>query len=948
MNRLARLLGGSCVRRSLRLESLEPRILLDAALPDFGWAVAVGADGGATASDIAVDASGDVHITGSFRGTVDFDPGPGTFDLSSADDADIFVAKLTSSGNLLWARAMGGPGADQANGVAVDGSGNVYTAGRFESTADFDPGPGSYGLAAAGTDVFVSKLDSSGNFGWASALAGWGGHDDEAYDIAVDASGNVYTTGKLTYVKYHWSDDPFGQPGPPREASDPGAFVAKHGPSGDLAWSIRPATVVMANSVATDASGNVYILDDATEDPAFGAPSESIAISKLDSSGNALWGATIGGDSSQAAGGIAVDDSGNLYVTGSFRGTIDFDPGPEMFELTGPSTEDSSDGFVLKLDTSGGFVWATAMASGGSPSSARGQGVAVDQWGGVYTTGWFSDTVDFDPGPGTFELTGTGLDDIFVSKLDPTGSFVWAGAMAGAGASDPGRGENVAVDPSGNVYATGYFAGTTDFDPGPGAFDLAAPVDSFFVLRLSPRPVTIAGTVWNDLDGDGSRDGGDTGIDGATVILFHDNGDGVFEPGGADAQLASRLTAGGGTYSFTDLMPGHYWVDVDAPLLAGFALASGAEPLLVRLDLGDQVSSADFGYHSIQVTLQAEDPDAGEAGPDAGTFRITRTGPTHSALTVHFAISGSATSGVDYQGVVTPVVIPAGQSSASALVQPIDDDLVEGEETVVLTLVDDPAYHVGAPDTATVTIAEDDALPIAIDDVQVTERNTGATADAVFTLTLAEDPLVPVQVTYSTAAGTATEGVDYQRTSGTITFTPGQALTRTISVSVAGDGDLEHRETFFVNLTIDLGAPMADSQAQGTILDDDGVFVDFGGGTKAQFTDADGDPVSVQLRGPGAGTLRLPAADGADAFDIVLNGTDAESSLTILTQGRGSETTLAGLLILASCGAVTASTTDLLGDVRVVGSLGRLTLDDVAGGHTITVGPTLHTKARLT
>jgi len=926
------------------MERLEPRVLLDAGVAfDLSWAVAVGADGSAIANDMAVDASGNVHITGSFRGTVDFDPGPGVFNLISAGNADIFVAKLASSGGLLWARAMGGPGSDQANGIAVDSSGNVYTAGRFEGVADFDPGLGSYGLTSAGGgDAFVSKLDSSGNFGWASAMAGWndpwGGSDDGAFDVAVDASGNVYTTGKITYTIYI-SPPPPG-PGqiarPGYHVADPGAFLAKYGPSGDLAWSIRPG---MSNSLATDTSGNLHI-----------AGSGGVAISKLDSSGNALWEATIDGDSSQAAGGIALDDSGNVYVTGSFRGTIDFDPGPGVFELTGPSTQDSSDGFVLKLDASGGFVWAVAMASGGSPSSARGEGVAVDRWGDVCTTGRFSDTVDFDPGPGTFELTSTGIEDIFVSKLDSTGSFLWAGAMAGAGASDTGHGENLAVDSSDNVYATGYFAGTTDFDPGPGTFNLAVPVDSFFALRLSPRPPAIAGAVWNDLDGDGSRDAGETGIDGATVTLFRDDGDSVFEPGGADVQLASRLTASGGTYSFTDLLPGQYWVDVDegAPLLAGFALTSGAESLLARLGRGGQVSSADFGYQSVQVTLQADDPDGGEAGRDTGTFRITRTGPTRSALTVHFAISGSATSGADYQGVVTPVVIPAGRSSASVVVQPIDDDQVEGEETVVLALVGDPAYHVGAPDTATVTIAEDDALPIAIDDLQVAEGNTGATTDAMFTLTLAEYPLVPVRVTYSTAAGTATEGVDYQRAGGTITFTPGQALTRTISVSVAGDDDLEHRETFFVNLTNDLGAPIADAQAQGTILDDDGILIHFGGKTAARYTDATGDEISVQLRGPGIGTVCLPAADGADAFDIVLDDTDAKSSLSIATGGRGTETTVGDILVNGSLNALDAKTTDLLGDLTVTGSLKKLQLDDVADGHTIRIGAAASAKAAVT
>ena len=148
---------------------------------------------------IAVDSSGNIYTTGFFRGTADFDPGVGVTNLTATGEIDAFVSKLDSTGALIWAKSFGGDDEIYSKSIAVDSSGNVYTAGYFIGTADFDPGPGTTNLITVSApsvynfDVFVSKLDSSGNFIWAKSFGG--SLLDYGNAIAVDSSGSVYTTG---------------------------------------------------------------------------------------------------------------------------------------------------------------------------------------------------------------------------------------------------------------------------------------------------------------------------------------------------------------------------------------------------------------------------------------------------------------------------------------------------------------------------------------------------------------------------------------------------------------------------------------------------------------------------------------------------------------------------------------------------------------------------------
>ena len=177
---------------------------------------------------------------------------------------------------------------------------------------------------------------------------------------------------------------------------------------------------------------------------------------------------------------VSVDSSGNVYSTGWFNGTADFDPGAGTFNLIN-SGQFGADIFISKLDSDGNFVWAKGM---GGTTSDVGYGISIDASGNVYTTGSFGGTADFDPGAGTFNLTSSGGSDIFINKLNNNGDFVWAKAMGDA--SDD-FGNAISVDSSGNIYTTGSFQGTVDFDPGDvGTSNLtSAGFEDIFISKLA-------------------------------------------------------------------------------------------------------------------------------------------------------------------------------------------------------------------------------------------------------------------------------------------------------------------------------------------------------------------------------------------------------------------------------------------------------------------------------
>lgn len=336
-------------------------------LGNFYWAKRIGGTGDNYVASFALDNAGNIYATGEFSGTVDFDPGPEIYNLTSSNFSNAYILKLDAHGNFNWAKQIGETNALQTHSITADGNGDVYLTGGYGGTIDMDPGASVYNLTSTGlSDIFILKLNASGQFLWAKSIGSSTGND---YGLAIttDELGNVHTTGYFDGM------------------------------------------------ADFDPSSNTYNL----------SASESVCfISKLNPSGSFIHAKKLG---TQISSGRAIytDGEGYTYSTGVFYGTGDFNPGEEIYNL---NSSGFSDVFVSKLDMDGGFVWAKRMGGG---QYDGGGAIVVDIEGNVYSSGYFASTADFDPGAGTHYLTSAGDNDAFISKLDPMGNFVWAIRLGG-------------------------------------------------------------------------------------------------------------------------------------------------------------------------------------------------------------------------------------------------------------------------------------------------------------------------------------------------------------------------------------------------------------------------------------------------------------------------------------------------------------------------------------
>lgn len=437
----------------------------------FDWATKTGSTGNDAVSAIDHDQSGNIIEAGYFSGTVDFDPGSGTSNLSSSGAYDIFVRKLDFNGNLLWAVKAGGTGNDVGWDVAVDSAGSVYVTGYFINSVDFDPGTGTSNQngGTAGSP-FVWKLNSTGSFAWVAALTG-GSTLNEGRGIAIDANGNPVVCG---IMRSSFDADPgSGTTTLNIASSGQRGFIIKLNGAGSLVWAknLEGANASRCWSVAIGNNNSILIggnfLGTVDFDPNSGVQNISsvnsmydIFVERLDASGNYVWVSDIGGTGDEDLWAITTDAAGNVYATGSYGGSVDFDPGAGTFTLN--STLSTWDIYVFKLNSNGNFGWA---AGAGSNNVDFGNAIDVDQNGYVYIAGSYKGLTDFDPGSGTQNLGVVGVEDAFIWCLTPSGTF-YAVSRIGSTGLDQFNGIDVSYFDC--VRGCGQFAAAADFDPGTG------------------------------------------------------------------------------------------------------------------------------------------------------------------------------------------------------------------------------------------------------------------------------------------------------------------------------------------------------------------------------------------------------------------------------------------------------------------------------------------------
>lgn len=370
------------------------------------WSRRFGGAGDEALGDIAVDSVGNVLVTGSFNGTVDFGDGP----LVSAGGKDGFLVKLDPAGATLWSKQIGGASGQEGVGVAAAAQGDIVLLGTFYGSIDL--GGGALSNVDSLTDIFLARLTAAGDHVWSKSFGGPDWH--VATDVAVDAAGGVVFGGNFQ-GDINLGGQTFSRA--PGGLTNADIFLAKLDGGGNHVWSRAflddhddPAFF----EIATDAGGAVVVAGGARGTLDFGAGPLVAAgntdafIVKLDAAGDAVWSQRFGGGSNQQFGGVAVDAAGNVVTTGFYWGsdTMDVGSGPL------PGGFQATSLIVAKWNAAGQLVWARPTVS---QYDTQGVGVAVDGQGAVFVTGDTEGGVNF----GDAQLPSLGADDVFLVRYTP-------------------------------------------------------------------------------------------------------------------------------------------------------------------------------------------------------------------------------------------------------------------------------------------------------------------------------------------------------------------------------------------------------------------------------------------------------------------------------------------------------------------------------------------------
>lgn len=443
------------------------------------------------------------------------------------------------------ALTFGSAGTDVVMDLAVTAADDQVSVGAFSGTVDFAPdavhADGADTRTAGGaSDAFFAKYADDGSLLWARSVQGSVGSTSVVRSVAVDGAGNSYLAGDFSGTI---AIGAFTL----ASGGDRDGFAAKVDANGNVVWATRwgAADKEYAYGVAVDAAGNLLATGTTSKYSDSGSLiTTNLQIRKFSPSGVAQWSKQIGKASggSEIANAVATDASGNVFVTGSFKGKVDFDPSPATKNVTGDA---NGSAYVLKLTSAGNFGWVSPFLGRTSASYSGGNDLAVDASGSIVVGGYYYGSVDFNPGNAistlpTFTFTGSGpfTSPGYLAKLNSSGAFVWAQKASGAGAVN-----NIAIDAAGAIYVTGDFYNSGDFDPGAGSNLLTSNGSSdVYVAKFSSTgayqwAVAVGGSGLDQAQGIAVDSDGDVHIAGS----FRDSVD--FNPDPLASDL--RTSAGG-------------------------------------------------------------------------------------------------------------------------------------------------------------------------------------------------------------------------------------------------------------------------------------------------------------------------------------------------------------------------------------------------------------------
>ncbi len=440
----------------------------------YSWSGSYGNFNPEEANDMCIDSDGNSYVAGAFWGTVDFDPSPVTFNLTSSGGTDIYVAKFDPSGNLVWAKTIGvTANDDRANKIVADDQGHIYVGGAYSygnDAGDFDPGPGVANLTSNGNiDAFIAKYDSDLNFIWAKNVASQ--NNDHLSSIGVDDDLNVYIG--VTYSQIGVDFDPGTGVASLDLVSPWESAVAKFDINGNFVW----AKTILSGSgwewstdMAFDGQQNLYVTSHFSENADFdpgpgvdnhdaGAGTFDVSIQKFDPQGNYIWGAQLGGNGDDVGPSIEMNASDDaIYITSRLT------PNANL-ETNNTNTPFGNNGqmdiWVGKLDLDGNLIWGNT--AGGSLDEFT-TDLTLDDCENVYVCGGLASTpVDMDWGASDFLLSSLGSYDGFVSKYTKDGCFLDAFTVG-----NPGEDYLLSANlytPDNTLRITNRFAEGLDFDP---------------------------------------------------------------------------------------------------------------------------------------------------------------------------------------------------------------------------------------------------------------------------------------------------------------------------------------------------------------------------------------------------------------------------------------------------------------------------------------------------